>query len=240
MSLLGNWLGSKADVKPVIDAQMRARLGHWNELAEADLSIPIDRQRWLVVDVETTGLDMHRDRLLAIGAVVVEGGLIRLDKSFEVVLRQQAPSREANILIHRIAGGEQVDGIEPAEALADFLAFAQKLPCVAFHAAFDETMLRRACRDHLGIDFSPRFVDLAYLAPALFPEAPAALRSLDDWVAYFSIGIRARHRAVADALGTAQLMQALLARAAERKIVSAQVLFNMARDQRWLAGLKGH
>ncbi|MBL8523027.1 MAG: 3'-5' exonuclease [Betaproteobacteria bacterium] len=239
MSLLGNWLAAKNVAQSVVDGPVLAKLNQWRDLPEADLSGPLDRQRWLVVDVETTGLDMHRDQLLAIGAVVVEGRLIQLDQSFEVVLRQDAPSREANILIHRIAGGEQVDGIEPAEALASFLEFAQKLPCVAFHAAFDETMLRRACRGHLGIDFSPQFVDLAHLAPALFPEAPSALRSLDDWVAYFSIGIHARHRAVADALGTAQLFQALLARATERNIASAQKLFSMARDQRWLAGLAG-
>lgn len=196
--------------------------------------MPLSGQSWLVVDVETTGLDMRRDRLLAIGAVVVEGTVIRFGRSFEVVLRQQTVSGSENILIHRIPGRQQLDGVDAAAALADFLAFSQKLPCVAFHAAFDESMLKRAFAEHLGLDFSPPFVDLAMLAPALVPEAPASTRSLDQWLAHFSIVIHARHRAVADAVGTAQLFQVLLDRAMARDFASAAALIKLARGQRWL------
>ena len=61
------------------------------------------------------------------------------------------------------------------------------------------------------------------------------LHNFDDWIDYFSITIFARHRAVADALGTAQLFQALLARAGN--VQSAEQLFALARDQRWLNDL---
>jgi len=237
MSFLGGWFGTKAVRGNPQDAEIAGRISAWKHLPEADLSLPLNSQRWLVVDVETTGLDMHRDRLLAIGAIVVEGRLISIRQSFEVVLRQKMPSQTTNILIHRIPGTEQMDGVEPPVALTDFLGFAQKLPCVAFHAAFDETMLRRACRDYLGFDFAPQFIDLALLAPALCPDAPRGLRSLDDWIGHFGITIGARHRAVADALGTAQLLQALLLRAEQRDIASAQVLFKLARDQRWLESM---
>ena len=67
-----------------------------------------DPGRWLVVDVETSGLDAARDRLLAIAAIAVRvdwpsGRLaIVLGDSFEVVLRQEAPSTRENILLHGI------------------------------------------------------------------------------------------------------------------------------------------
>lgn len=237
MNPLGNWFGAKRAIAPAVDAQIAARLSDWKSLAERSLSGPLRAQHWLVVDVETTGLDMHCDQLMAIGGVMVEGDEIRISNSFEVVLRQVAPSRAENILVHRIAGGEQMEGTEPSAALMDFLEYAQKLPCVAFHAAFDETMLKRACRDHLHCSFAPRFIDLALLAPALYPEAPSTLRSLDEWVDYFSIRIGARHRAVADALGTAQLFQVLLTRAGSRGIATAEALFRLAREQRWLSDL---
>ena len=189
------------------------------------------------MDVETTGLDVRRDRLLAIGAVLVEGSAIRFAQSFEVVIKQATASRTDNILIHRISGSEQIDGVDAASALVAFLDFAGKLPCVAFHAGFDETMLKRAVAEHLGFDFSAQFIDLALLAPALVHDAPSSLRSLDDWVGYYSITISARHRAVADALGSAQLFQVLLRLAAARQYDSAGALFRLARGQRWLGRL---
>jgi DNA polymerase III subunit epsilon len=188
-----------------------------------------------VVDVETTGLDMQRDRLLAIGAVVMQGTAIHLAESFEIVIKQAAVSRTDNILIHRISGNEQLEGIDAPGALVDFLTFAKTLPCVAFHASFDQTMLQRALAENLGVDWPTPFIDLALLAPALVPDVSAQLHSLDDWIAHFDIAIAARHRAAADALGTAQLFQVLLNRAAVQQIGTAEALFKLARDQRWLA-----
>lgn len=232
-----NGLFAKRARSPRLDEQQNAAVARWRASHAADLSGPLANQRWLVVDVETTGLDVRRDRLLAIGAVLVEGATIRLGQSFEVVIRQATPSRADNILIHRIVGSEQLQGIDATEALLAFLEYAQKLPCVAFHAAFDESMLKRAFEEQLGIKFAPQFIDLALLAPALIKSAPARLRSLDDWVEHFSIHISARHRAVADAVGTAQLFQVLLSRAADHHVESATELFKLARDQRRLEQL---
>ncbi len=236
MSFLQSLFGTRhAAAQP--DAATAAAVARWQALPAPDLRGPLAAQRWIVVDVETTGLNIREDRLLAIGAVAVEGDEIRLERSFEVVLRQQAASDAGNILIHRIRGGEQLEGVEAAEALLAFLEYAQKLPCAAFHAAFDEAMLRRAVSDTLGIEFGLPFIDLAQLAPALVRDAPPKLGSLDEWTAHFSIEIAARHRAVADALGTAQLLQVLLWHASAQSVSSADQLFRMAREQRWLSGM---
>ena len=234
MSLLRSLFGA-GGATLALDESVRQSIATWNSIAPDNLKGPLSAQRWLVVDVETSGLDLRRDRLLAIGAVVVEGAAIRFDQSFEVVLKQATASHADNILIHRIAGGEQLEGVDAARALVAFLEFSKKLPCVAFHAAFDETMLKRAVKEHLGFDFAPHFIDLALLAPALVLDAPASVRSLDEWVEHFSITITARHQAVADAVGTAQLLQVLLNRAAAQEHKSAAALFKLARDQRWLS-----
>jgi DNA polymerase III subunit epsilon len=238
MSILGSWFRDlrRPHVPRVpLNTDISAALASWREIAPADLRGQLSAQRWLVVDVETTGLDMQRDRLLAIGAVVMQGSTIRFEESFEIVIKQATVSRTDNILIHRIPGSEQLEGADAPGALVDFLTFAQTLPCVAFHAPFDETMLKRAMKENLGIDWAIPFIDLAFLAPALVRDTPSPLRGLDDWIAHFGITIGARHRAIADALGTAQLFQVLLNRAAAQQITSAEALFKLARDQRWLA-----
>ena len=239
MTLFGKLFGARNRPQEFADP-VRAAIARWNAVEPYDFRAPLAAQNWLVVDVETTGLDVRQDRLLAIGAVLVQGATLLLDQSFEVVLRQANPSRTDNILIHRITGGEQAEGIEPATALAAFLDFSKQLPCVAFHAQFDQAMLKRAFEEYLGVDFSPPFIDLAVLAPALAREAPGSLRSLDDWLTYSSITISARHRAISDAVGTAQLFQMLLYRAQAERYNSADALFKLANDQRWLEGLNRH
>ena len=44
------------------------------------------QQRWVVVDLETSGLNLKRDQVLSIGAMVIEDGAIDLGQAFERTL----------------------------------------------------------------------------------------------------------------------------------------------------------
>jgi len=48
---------------------------------------PVEQVRFVVLDSETTGFSPVLDRILTIGAVVVQDGEIRLDDSFDALLR---------------------------------------------------------------------------------------------------------------------------------------------------------
>ena len=192
---------------------------------------PLSATRVVVADVETSGLDPHRDRLIAIGAVGLEHGLIRLGDSFRVVLRQAHASAAENILVHGIDGTTQLGGTEPGEALTAWLAFAADAPLAGFHADFDRIAIARAAKAALGIEPSNTWLDLAFIAPALFGRDPA---SLDDWLRHFGIQPYARHDALADALATAQLLQIVLAEADRKSIRTLRALAALERDQRWL------
>ncbi|HEX4857583.1 MAG TPA: 3'-5' exonuclease [Usitatibacteraceae bacterium] len=190
-------------------------------------------QRWVVVDVETTGLNIRRDRLLAIGAVAMRGATLDVADSFEVILRQAKVSDPDNILVHRITGTAQREGVEPVEALQRFATFTASDPCVGFHAAFDQAMLDGEMQRRRQSLTAVPFLDLALLAPALLPQE-AGLKSLDEWLERFDIRIRHRHHAVADALGTAMLFQCLLREASRQGITAAAALFSLASGQHWL------
>ncbi len=226
-NLLQRWFGSKPNLSP----QQNERLACWSALPEVERTAVLERI--VVVDVETTGLDLANDTLISIGAVAVVNGRIALGDSFSVVLQQREISRHENILIHGISGAVQREGAPPADALLAFLDYLGKSPLVAFHVAFDETMIRRAMRQHLGLNFRHPWLDLAYVLPSLWPELMRSHRTLDDWAMRFSIRNEDRHNAVADALATAQLLLVSIAQARMSKgTVSYAGLSGLARRYR--------
>ena len=193
--------------------------------------------RWVVVDCETSGLDAARDRLLSVGAVTVRGGRIDLGASFSAVLRQDAPSEPANILVHGIGGEAQLGGRPAADALREFSAFLGDGLPVAFHARFDAAVLRRAMAA-TGLQAPRAWMDAALLAPALFPGAGPAKgerRALDDWLAEFGIAHLARHDALADAYATAQLFLVLLSEAERHGAGTVDRLRRLEQSGRWVA-----
>jgi DNA polymerase-3 subunit epsilon len=229
MFWITKFLGRRAS----LSLEQSTRLQTWRDLPAGNTKDRWETARFVVVDVETSGLNLAKDRLIAIGAVAVVNGKIDLNDSFEVVLQQNAISSKENILIHGISGSVQANGKPPADALLDFLEFLGKAPLVAFHVTFDQTMLCRAMRDFLGFKFKNDWLDLAYVAPGLHPEQ--RFHALDDWQTFFRIQNEARHNALADAVSTAQLLMILISVAAQQNIGNYAGLQSVEKNQRWVS-----
>lgn len=200
--------------------------------------VPLDARRWVVVDVETTGLDMRHDELLAIAAVAVHFDEadklhIPLHDSFEAVLHHDSASTDKdNILVHGIGVGAQRAGAPPPQVLADFERWLGASPLIAWHAAFDRTMIGRGAKRHLERELPNPWLDLAPVAAGLHPEI--GLDALDDWLEHFGIVCVARHNAAADALATAELLLRLWPLARTKRCADWASLAAMERHQRWL------
>jgi DNA polymerase III subunit epsilon len=222
--------------RPSFSAAQSARIDGWQRLPAVDPDVSFDATRWCVVDVETSGLDVRRDSLIAIGAVTIESRHVVMGNAFYRLLRQENVSSVANILVHRITGTAQREGEDPAEALLAFLEWIGHAPLIGFHAPFDATMLRRAVRSVLGVQWRHRWLDLAELLPVVFPDTRPRDRSLDDWLTRFNIVVQQRHNALADALATAQLLQVCMERAKTLGMRKSSELFALAAGRRWLGG----
>ena len=160
-------------------------------------------QRWVVVDLETSGLNLNRDQVLSIGAVVIEDGAVDFSQMFERTLHRAETKLSPSVLIHGLGPSAIAAGTDPVEALLDFMAFVGDSPLLAFHAPFDQHMLCRALKDSLGYRLAHTFLDVADIAPLLCPEAPIREAGLDDWINHFKLHVGERHHASADALATA-------------------------------------
>ena len=219
---------------PQLNAELRDRISVCTGFSGPGTAGDLDAMRFVVVDVETTGLRPHRDRLISIGAVPVQEKLVHLGAGFEVVLRQDRPSANDNILIHGIDGTTQTTGRDPAEALVEFMEYARLDILVGFHAGFDRLMITRAMKRALGIELRNQWLDLAILTPELVERAAPGESTLDDWTQRFGIENPARHNAVADALVTAQLLQVTLGAAKSRGLSTAAELIEIEKAGRWL------
>jgi DNA polymerase-3 subunit epsilon len=187
---------------------------------------PLDAARWVVIDCETSGLDAARDRLLSVGAVAVRDGGVELREFFQSKIQQTIPSAHENIVIHGIGADAQRGGRPLDEVMRELNAFVgERLP-VAFHAPFDAAVLRRH-----GLATRAKWLDLAALAPALFPQKGKADSPLEHWLAAFGIAPRARHDALGDAFTAAQLLLVVLSEAQRQRVATVEALREAATSR---------
>ncbi len=201
--------------------------------------------RWVVVDVEASGLDLRRNRLLSIAALALQASSaqpprIVLGDSFEVVLQQsQADTAlkqvsKDNILLHGIGVGAQRQGTPAPQALQAFVDFVADSPLIAFHSFFDQTLIERNLRQSLQQQLPNPWVDVEHLG-AVLSHNPRRY-SLDEWMARYGIHCIARHQASADTLATAELLVRLWPKLVERQATTWPALVNLANNARYLPG----
>ncbi len=218
---------------PVLDAESKRLVWRWFNSVVTMPWTPCAVAEWVVIDTETSGLDVRHHTLLSIGAVRVRERRVEMGEWFYREIRPEKASERANVLVHGIGHGAQLSGDDPARALAAFMAFAGGRPLVAYNAPFDREMVESAVRRHLGIKWRPTWIDTADLVKSMFPGEATELKTLDDWMERFGIVHYERHNALADALCTAQLFQILLARASHEGYVTVKDLLRAERNYHW-------
>ncbi|OYQ11095.1 DNA polymerase III subunit epsilon [Pseudomonas mandelii] len=204
---------------PSLTAELQQRLQRLPSAAELS-ECSLREQRWVVLDLETTGLNLNKDRVLSIGAVVIEDGAIDFSQQFERTLQCADMKVGPAVLIHGLGPSAIAAGSDPAQALVEFMEFVADSPLLAFHAPFDQHMLGRSLKDHLGYKLQHPFLDVADIAPLLCPQAHIRDAGLDEWIDWFKLEVFERHNASADALATAELALILFSRARQQQIHS--------------------
>ena len=199
----------------------------------------VDEARWVMLDVETSGLDPGRDRLLAIAAIAMRvdwrAGALHLHPgdSFEVVLQQETVTADKdNILLHGIGVQRQREGLIPEQALQAFAEFVGNAPLLAFHAAFDRALIERHLHQYQQPRLANPWLDIEHLCAVTYQGVRA--RSLDEWMAHFGIQCVARHQAAADTWAECELLQRIWPRVAAQCHSWAEVV-RLAGHQRWIA-----
>src|ERR1044071_3960180 len=102
-------------MSPPIEAYKQAFATTWIDES------PVAQIRFVVLDSETTGFSPVLDRILTIGAVAVQDGEIRLDDSFDALLRVTGAVGPADV--HGVTPEQTQRGLDEREAVERFLVW---------------------------------------------------------------------------------------------------------------------
>ena len=175
---------------------------------------PIDRVRFVVLDVETTGLDPRTDRLITIGAVAVQQGEIVLEDSFEALLK--VARNTSAVTVHGVTRDESARGMDEQDALQAFLDYLRDGVIVGHHIGHDVGTFDAAFERHWGFHMSNRNLDTMDLtlhlekAGGFSGSPPIRHFTLDSLCERFGFIPHGRHTASGDAFITAQVFLRLL------------------------------
>lgn len=118
---------------------------------------------WVALDCETTGLNVHTDEVVSIGAVRVCGQRIVASERLELLVRPAGPVPAQSVRIHRLRA-QDVAQARPLEALLpQLLRFIGGRPLVGYYLEFDVAMLNRTVRPWLGIGLPQPCIEVSAL-----------------------------------------------------------------------------
>lgn len=159
---------------------------------------------YIALDLETTGLDAKKDKIIEIGAVWVADGKIK--GTWEKFIN---PGRQLEERVTKLTGITN-DMLQDAKAideiLEDFLQFTGDLPLVGHNILFDYSFMKRAFVN-AGLSYERDGYDTLRLSRMLIPELEH--KNLNFVCEYLQIEGEKYHRALADAISTAKVFDAL-------------------------------
>lgn len=185
------------------------------------------KDRLLVLDTETGGLDPSRFSILSVGAVIWDDGT--LGEEIELPIAEASIVTDpTSLAINQIDPKiHSLTALPVEHAASRFVGYlrrnfpslsqGEKITIVGHNVAFDMGFLRRFLRlgnENFDYYFSHRSVDTAAILKFLMLAGRVSIRSPSSTEAFDYFGIQIpdqkRHTALGDARATAELLNSLL------------------------------
>jgi DNA polymerase-3 subunit epsilon len=181
----------------------------WNEYEDSfgnGLPNLVQDNKFVVLDTETTGFNIKEDRILSIGALVLQQQTIQPKKAFELFVEQEHYNAET-VKIHGILKRGSINRITELQALKRILETLKNSVLVAHHTGYDVAMINNALKRN-GL---PKLKNKSLDTASLYFKTVAKLKkeeleshiTLDDLAKIYTISKKDRHTALGDAYITA-------------------------------------
>ncbi|MFH1138222.1 MAG: 3'-5' exonuclease [Pseudomonadota bacterium] len=177
---------------------------------------PADKSRFVVFDVEMTGLGPG-DRLLSVGAVRIDASRLILGDNFHEIVDPGRDIPPETVLVHNIVPGMASGRPSAATIMPEFLKFIGSDVLVAHNARFDLEFINREMTAHFGLPLLNPVIDLlllsrtnSYLREKYVLTDATTDHSLDGLAAAFGLTIEDRHSAFGDSLAAGLIFLRLM------------------------------
>lgn len=182
----------------------------------------LNAQRFVILDCETTGFDIHHSRILSLATAEISEGRLRLARTHSWTVFQPGAAMNKAVAIHGILPAETAGGQPEPEVLLEFLQSIHGAILVGHHIHFDIAMLNAALQRHFKTTLrNPTLDTAAFAMNAIDAFAKTAYPgqrepSLDEVCAQLKIAPLERHTAEGDTFTTAQIFLAMCAQQQRR------------------------
>jgi DNA polymerase III alpha subunit (gram-positive type) len=200
-------------------------------------AVRLSEMEFVAIDLETTGLDPRRDRIVAMAAIPFGRGRPQPGAGFTRVVNPGQPIPAAAQAIHGIGDADVRDAPRVAAALPEFLTRCRDRVIVAHAADLDLAIINRAARAAGLNHLAEPALDIGLLANALLPSWwDLSLEGLGRLLGVETIG---RHTAEGDALTAGAIFVRMLPFLAQRGILTLGGALRVQRQGPSLPGGPG-
>ena len=154
----------------------------------------------VIIDVETTGLDYTRERIIEFAGIKLVNGKVK--EKFETLINAKQHIRKSSQAIHGISEEDLENAPEEEEIYPKIFEFIGDAPVVAHNAVFDYSFLNRTSKRLYDKPFENNYVDTQMMFKEVYPQYESC--GLDTMVSVFGTTNKKRHRAMGDAMALAK------------------------------------
>jgi DNA polymerase-3 subunit epsilon len=187
---------------------------------------------FVVIDLETTGLDPRHDHIVSYGAVPIRDGRVKTSESVYGLVHVPRDVPASSIKFHGLRT-QDLDGAPPlAECVAALDELIGHHPVVAHCAWVERSFLRRAFRRSY-LPFASPIVDTAVLARRILDVdlGPDQAVSLEYAATALGLPVHSPHHALGDAVTTASLFIALAGQLERGETLTTANLLELSEGQ---------
>ena len=183
-----------------------------------DPATPLADVPLVVLDGETTGLDVNQDQLLSLGALRITGNTLDLSRQFEAYVADAGAGTDWQraVPIHGILPNSRRNVHSSEEEIVErLLDYVGGSVIIGHHIGFDRRMIDRALAAAGAGPLVSPVVDTAWLAQRIQPKgywSPPGDYTLDALARRYRIPLSDRHTALGDCYITGVLWLKLVAR----------------------------
>lgn len=166
------------------------------------------------LDIETTGLDPEKDKIVSIGLVQISQLGIELNSCWHQFIRTNKELPEKSVVIHHITDDQSASGVTIEKAMDELLQRLKGKVILVHNEIVEQSFINNVCQKLYGTDFVMLVIDTQRLAKRSLERQDQPYKGnelrLFNLRAKFNMPVYKAHNALLDAIATAELFLAMV------------------------------